>query len=439
MRLLLSLFLLVTSFCANAVIQSVPANAQLIPFWYHLSPIVSGEKSTQTDTVAKITVAKSIGIDLVISHLNSEPIVEFESTGNADLSPVINNDTFLLPGGNNNQPLVGVGDAIDANLYSNSFIHWWFLDTKSKHIVNGRIPVSQDDAVVIDAANMGTSGAVSGISSIPSNVPGYLVLTNESARNGGAPVFSFTADSWVTNLGSGIPSSVNIPVFGMVDGVDETTYPTPINQVIQNQKYTTSPFYPVASPLTTGVRTGVAGPAVDNIALLKVVEIPLADRNQFDNFVFVWNDKNLEDNGVIPVEEIDQDENACSSNLLIPQQLNVAWFPSNNVSNVNRRTNIPSFMDSYSGLGAKKGSAFDDNQLDGKNNGNLGCQTSSRDGYLKLYIPLAKKPNGFVQGAYSSMVMFTIPQLTFPSEGSLQLSTERPTSLGVDRGFFTGR
>jgi hypothetical protein len=151
-----------------------------------LSPIVSGEKSTQTDTVAKITVAKSIGIDLVISHLNSEPIVEFESTGNADLSPVINNDTFLLPGGNNNQPLVGVGDAIDANLYSNSFIHWWFLDTKSKHIVNGRIPVSQDDAVVIDAANMGTSGAVSGISSIPSNVPGYLVLTNESARNGGA-------------------------------------------------------------------------------------------------------------------------------------------------------------------------------------------------------------------------------------------------------------
>lgn len=466
------------SMSAQAVVQAVPANAQLIPFWYHLSYGVGPNRDVHTDTIAKITVPKSVGLDQVIGYLNptTSPTGPNESVGDTDLSPVILNDTVLLPGGNNNQPLSNTapffqGDAIDANLYPNSFIHWWFLDVYSQHVVNGRFPVSQDDVILIDAANMGTTGAVptgnifNGVTAIPNNVPGYLILANESARNGGAPLFGFTADAWVANIGglhdadgprfNGFPSAVNIPVMGMADGVDSTSYPTPLNQVIENQAFTTGRYYPVASPLTSAIRTGVTGPAVSG-RNLKVIEIPLADRAQFDNFVFVWNDRNLGKDGWIQAEEVDQDENVCSYTLSLPQQLNVAWVPANNAGHIGisdgpaaatadwyKPAVAPAFIDGYSSVGAKPFSAFAPNNPDAGYA--WGCQTNSRDGYFKLYWTPPAVPVGAPAGAYSSMVAFTIPQLTFPINKSHmnlfpgQLSTERPTALGIDRGFFEGR
>lgn len=455
------------SMSAQAVVQAVPANAQLIPFWYHNSVGVGSTRVVNTDTIAKITVPKSVGLDQVIGYLNptTSPTGANESEGDKDLSPVILNDTVLLPGGNNNQPLNNLapffqGDAIDANLYPNSFIHWWFLDVYSQHIVNGRFPVSQDDVILIDAANMGTTGAVptgnifNGVTAIPNNVPGYLVLANESARNGGAPLFGFTADAWVANIGgtpqnvlganfNGFPSAVNIPVMGMADGVDSTTYPTPLNQVIENQAFTTGRYYPVASPLTSGIRTGVTGPAVAG-RNLKVIEIPLADRAQFDNFVFVWNDRNLGSDGWIQAEELDQDENVCSYTLSLPQQLNVAWVPANNAGHDNiptgegasamHYTTAPAFIDGYASVGAPPFSAFAPNNPDAGYA--WGCQTNSRDGFFKLYWTPPAVPVGAPAGGYSSLVAFTIPQLTFPINpthlGLLpgQLSAERPTALG---------
>jgi hypothetical protein len=469
------------SMSAHAVVQAVPANAQLIPFWYHNSSGVGPTREVRTDTIARITVPKSVGLDQVIGYLNptTSPTGAFESDGDKDLSPVIINDTVLLPGGNNNQPLSNTapffqGDAIDANLYPNSFIHWWFLDVKSQHVVNGRFPVSQDDVVVISASNLGITGAVptgnifNGVSAIPNNVPGYLILANESARNGGAPLFGLTADAWVANLGglevdrrfaryNGFPSAVNIPTFGLADGVDSTSYPTPTNQVIQNQAFISGNFWPVASPLTSGIRTGVTGPSVTG-RNLKVVEIPLADRAQFDNFVFVWNDRNNKD-GIVQADEIDQDENACSTNLSLPQQLNVAWVPANNyghlgISNGNATVSDapdgyfpptpPAFIvDSYAQVGAKAGSAFYPSNI--YNGQTPLCQTNSRDGFVKAYLNPPAAPAGAPAGAYSALVAFTIPQLTFPidpSHGGLlpgQLSSTRTTELAQDRGFFSGR
>jgi hypothetical protein len=327
---------------------------------------------------------------------------------------------------------------------------------------------------VFDAANLGTNGSVptgnifTGVSAIPSNVAGYLVLANESARNGGAPLFGFAADAWVTTPGAGMPSAVNIPVLGMADGVDTTTYPTPTNQVIENQQFTFGQLYPVASPLTAGIRYGVVGPNVPS-SIIKVVEAPLADRAQFNNQVFFWYDRNAEAaNGdmardpVVSVEELDQDENPCSTDLSLPYQLNMVYVPTNVIghlpgtpdgSPLPARLMPTALVDAYASTGLRTpGSAWWPNnrqwmEINGRTVGYEPlCQSNSRDGFMKLYQNGAYGlPVGAAPGAYAAMVQFTLPQLAFaidPTHLGLmpgQLSFERPTALGVDRGWFQGR
>jgi len=212
------------SMSAHAVIQAAPGQAQLVPlfFWSSAPGGALNARANGANTVVRVTVPKSLGSNTVVDLLNpgTSPTGAHEDEGDANLSPVIENPTVYLEGGNNNQPLNLNGltitaNAINATAFPNSFIHWYFLDVRSVHQADGKFPVSQDDAVVLSANCMGNSGAIppgkypnvyadiAGCTSsaIPENVAGYLVLVNESARNGEAPLFGFSADAWLVNNG----------------------------------------------------------------------------------------------------------------------------------------------------------------------------------------------------------------------------------------------
>jgi len=459
-----------SSMSAHAVIQAVEGQAQLVPLFFHTAE--------GANTVVRVTVPKSVGLNTIIQMLNpgTSPTGAYESDGDADLSPVIINPYDLLQGGNNNQPLVSngiaVGNAIDANLYPNSFIHWYFLDTNSRHVVNGRFPVSQDDVVVLNANCLGTSGAVPtssgghvippiGLtpgneclilgerSAIPANMAGYLVLVNESARNGGAPLFSFTADAWVTNLTGPnnpntraiAPGAVSIPTLAMNDAADTTSFPTPDNQVIENQNLTGTIFYPVASPLTTGIKTGVLDPN----RVIATVEVPLADRRFYINQVIVWNDRN----GLLAQgEEVDQDENVCSFRANLPDQLNligVANHAYHSDDFVTQADVQSAFSVTYANPANPKSvfGAASTGYNDAADAAWLTdlCQSNGRDGMMKMYVSKPAAPEG-ATGPYASMMAFTIPlaigdefiETPFADQTPLV-----PTLLAKERGWFSGR
>lgn len=460
------------SMSAHAVIQSAPGQAQLVPLFFW-----NGNSYSGANTVVRVTVPKSLGANTVVNLLNpgTSPTSANEADGDSDLSPVIENPTTYLEGGNNNQPLnlnglTNTANAIDATAFPNSFIHWYFLDVRSNHVANGKVPVSQDDAVILSANCLGNSGAIPPgkypnvyadflgctTTAIPENTAGYLVLINESARNGGEALFGFSADAWLVNNGgnyqvdaNGVPLTVrtigevvNIPTLAMNDGVDQTAFPTPTNQVIESQSFTVGNTYPVVSPLTTGIKTGV----LDATAQIEKVELPLADRRNYANQVVVWNDRN---GLTVQAEEVNQDEIPCSTTITLPNQLQVY--------NVNGFNQVPSvvtpFIDlttgfpktaladtySYSAMGVRtKGTSLY------VANSSL-CQdvTATRDGFVKLYVSKNKAPTG-ATGPYSSMFAFTIPLWNPAYDGQAPLSLsvtagQRPTLIAKELGWFTAR
>ena len=462
------------SMTAQAVIQSAPGQAQLIPlfFWNYgpnTAPVGNNSAATGANTVVRVTVPKSLGGNTVVNLLNPgpSPTSANEADGDSDLSPVIENPTNYLEGGNNNQPLnlnglTNTANAIDATAFPNSFIHWYFLDVRSNHVANGKVPVSQDDAVILSANCLGNSGAIPpgkypnvyadvlGCTStaIPANTAGYLVLINESARNGGEALFGFSADAWLVNNGGNINANfgqvVNIPTLAMNDGVDTTNYPTPTNQVIESQSFTVGNAYPVVSPLTTGIKTGV----MDSVAQIEKVELPLADRRNYANQLVVWNDRN---GLTVQAEEVNQDEIPCSATITLPNQLQVY-----NVNGFNQAdTIVDKFIDIQTGF---PNTALSDTYsynssgawTKGTSNGfyvaNTSlCQdvTATRDGFVKLYVTKNKAPTG-ATGPYSSMFAFTIPLWNPAYNGDAPLSLavttgQRPTLLAKELGWFTAR
>ena len=232
------------SMSAHAVITSIAAPAQLVPFFYWNS-------GKGIDTAVRIQTPKSVGADTVISLLG----------GSIAASTSWSTAASTLP----------------------NSVHYTVMTNRSTEVCDGAISVTGDSEVYLEASEDFGRCATSG-------VPYYLLLTNESARFGGAPTFQFEADAWLENDqtggANGLSSSVAIPVLAMTDTADTTTYPTPSNNVIEN--YPTSAGGPIASPIHTGIRTSSTTAGL----IYRVVDVPVFDTRDHYNTLIAWADRN---------------------------------------------------------------------------------------------------------------------------------------------------
>lgn len=378
------------SMSAHAVITGVPGEANLVPlFFFSTTTDAMGGKK---DTVVKFTIPRSVGGDTVIDLLTPNVAsAQYEGDSNPVLNDVAN-------------PVAGLSKAT-------SRLHWHFLDQQSNHRLNRSIDVSADDVQLINASTT-LGNAYDGFA-------GYLVVTTETASTGTkAADFAFAADAWLTVASAtNVPAAVTIPVLPMTDGVDSTTYPTFANNVIE--KVGNSTKFPVASPLLSGIRTGVVGGLP-----VRTVDIPLADRANYSNVVVFWNDRNGLSSAA---DELDSEENDCSTTFSLPQQLNI-W----NVATTNGG-DAPAIAlaDAYAKSGAVL-SVFDPKGAGAVTNL---CQTAAADetsegGFLKLWLQAPTAPTG-ATGAYASGFAFTIPVAN--AGANLQ-----PSQNALDVGTFAG-
>ena len=363
---------------AQAIITSIPGEANLVPVFYY-STASDAFGAGLKDTVVKLTTPRSVGGDTVISFFtpNLTPAT-VESAAN----PVLSTTIAAYIGG------------VAINVLPTSQVHWFFLDEQSNHVVNGTIPVSADDVTIIDALGLLDGHDPTG----PYNGRvGYLVLTTQTASNGTAKAdFAFAADAYISVSGATtVPSAITIPTLPMSDGVDTTTYPTTTNNVIEKLTTSSSTLFPIASPLYSGTRTGVVGGNP-----IRVLDIPLSDRGDNDSVIVFWNDRNGLTTQALAYDDIEQN---CSTNLTLPQQLNIFRHGNHAAGSI-------ALVDNYVRSGAKTSSpAFSpvlplcSAGLDRED-----FDSELTEGFVKLFITAPTAPTG-ATGAYASAVSFTIP------------------------------
>ena len=386
---------------AQAIITSIPGEANLVPVFYYATASDAFGNGLK-NTVVKLTTPRSVGGDTVIGFFTPN----------------------LTPATVESAPNLALGTD-----YTNS-VHWFFLNEQSNHLVDGTIPVSADDVYIIDALGLLDShqpGAFDG-------KVGYLILTTQAASTGYAKAdFAFAADAYISvnntplsgvtpfSAPSTVPAAITIPTLPMADGVDTTTYPTTTNNVIEKIT-STSTLFPIASPLYSGTRTGVVGGQP-----LRVLDIPLSDRGDNDNVIVFWNDRN----GIVTQALVyDDQELNCSSNLTLPQQLNI--FRNSSAQTVGGTIAL---VDNYAKSGAT--SSFSpvlplcSSGLT-LENGELG------DGFVKLFLTSPTAPTG-ATGAYASAVAFTIPVVGYDDTAGWNDDAPIPTLNAVDAGTFANR
>ena len=382
------------SMSAHAVITAVPAPAQLIPLFYF-------NTASAISTTVRITVPKSVGSDTVINLLGGTiPASTSWSTTQSALS-------------------------------SGGKIHYYVMSSTSKEIWDGSISVTADDEYFLTAAPL----AEFANSPMTSGIPYYLILTNEAANLGGTPTFQFAAEAWITNSGSTgyVPDSVALPVLGLADTADTTSYPTPTNNVIE--AFTSAQGGPVASPIISGIRLNSTTPGL----IYRVVDVPFVGSNvsttyNYTNTLVAWNDRNGMTGRYYSLssDEVLQSLGGFS----LPNQLNIVKLGAyGGLSSATVGGTALGITDQYSTL-STIGSTGQPCAAS-----STGCQagTGNNNGFLKLVIdapalPTAATGTTLAPGAYSSAFMFTIPT------GILNISTlpiETDALYAIDTGFFT--
>jgi len=297
------------SMSAHAVITSVPGEAFLVPFAVANTVDTLTPGYGQVDTVVRLFAPASVGIDTVFNY--TAPHTAPTNAGAAELPDV--------------------ADLAD----DTANIHWYFLNEKSEHIIDGKLPVTPDDVDVFDW------GTIVEQNPVLANQVGYLVFVTNKGAIGQDANFSFFADAYFvvdannsfqgegnTQLAGDLYNSVNIPALPMADGADNgATLPTLDNNVIE-------PFSQEinASPLVSGIRTSI----VDGKAEYTIVDLELANGadNPFGEFVqsmssllVVWNDRNAVNWAGVGVDVFDAHEQSCSWRLSLPKELNLVWVP----------------------------------------------------------------------------------------------------------------
>lgn len=387
------------SMSAHAVITAVPAPAQLVPLFYF-------NTNAGWDTDVRITVPKAVGQDTVIALLAGQ------SSG-IDNIPA---DTAWNSVGAGFKP-VGIAD------WSYQEIHWYWMDNQSKEIVNGVFSVSPDDTVWLSAEGVARD---TNFLETTNGQAGYLILANGSADGGGAPQFSFAADAWVENQNGamGYPSSFSVPVLGLADDVDTTTYPTPTNNLIQT--YPTSAGGPIASPIHTGIRTSTT----DASFKFRVVDLPIHDVDWQNNTLVAWNDRNGLTGRLYGIGA--DEEYSSLGSFSLPNQLNIVTL---GWRTPNTDNNVLGILNTCSGTCGAKANSTQVNALR-----NIGA--SANGGFLKFVVDavaLPKPAAGTLSaGAYSSMIMFNVPGSIYPDlKAQQRIGDEEAPNLGIDTGWFT--
>jgi hypothetical protein len=227
---------------------------------------------------------------------------------------------------------------------STSYVHWYWFNKRSKHLLNGKVKVSMNDVVQLSWTEL-AGGAFN-------NEPGYMVIANDSAKNGSEAVFSMFGNAWITGAihvddlfrtegaeGIGFPLiGGSIPVLGMNDGADGPIVGSQCPQptIFDSVKYKGGVPCGV-SPLIAGFRTNRSDGAYDLFAF----DVTLSNRI-VPTIQVIWFDQNLNDrrainaqypgnlavpNPLAQVEVYDVDENSCSTSINLPNELNVVWIP----------------------------------------------------------------------------------------------------------------
>jgi hypothetical protein len=217
-------------------------------------------------------------------------------------------------------------------------IHWYVFDRFSTHIFNGPITVSANDTVTIDIREV--------YAPEPGDaVPTYMIIGNESARDGSAAEFAMFGDAHlVSEFNGDIVGIADIPVLPLSDSADTTQYPTLRDNVI----YDIIAGVPsAASPLGSGIRTNWENGLHDQTLIDLVMYEALGDDDgEADSALWVvWNDRNQNaangytpNNGaatgwdVVQYTCYDYDENPVSGSVSLPYELNllqVTPYPTN--------------------------------------------------------------------------------------------------------------
>ena len=401
---------------AQAIITSIPGEANLVPVFYYATASDAFGAGLK-NTVVKLTTPRSVGGDTVISFFtpNLTPAT-VESASNPVLSSTIS----------------AYGGGVVANVLASSQVHWFFLDEQSNHVVNGTIPVSADDVTIIDAFGLLADHNPADI--FYNGKVGYLVLTTQTASNGTAKAdFAFAADAYISvnslttpgapffTAPTSVPAAITIPTLPMSDGVDTTTYPTTTNNVIEKLTTSSSTLFPIASPLYSGTRTGVVGGQP-----IRVLDIPLSERGDNDNVIVFWNDRNGLTTQALAFDNIEQN---CSTNLTLPQQLNIFRSGTNVAGGI-------ALVDNYVKSGAKTASPAFSPVLPLCSAGLDTSDGELTEGFVKLFITAPTAPTG-ATGAYASAVAFTIPVVPVVQDD--QDDAPQATLNAIDVGTFASR
>jgi hypothetical protein len=407
------------SMSAHAIIQAVPGGGQLVPlFVWNGNTNDIGFGAGAVDTVLKIIVPKSVGVDTLTNYLNPTLNMAYSVQ---DFNTIKGSSALTFPG----SP-------------ARNNIHWTFLNVLSEHVINGDFPVTPDDVYMTTASRL--------LQLKYQGNAGYLVLqTNTSyTRPERGADFAFAADAWLTTPGTVTPSAVNIPTLPLADGPDVTTYPTTFNNIISRPVAGAPMQYPVVSPIISGIRTGAVPTQSPSNTEFSVIDLSLANRGPgallggvkfdsvYENILVVWNDRN----GITAfAQEFDEDEVNCSTTISLPYQLNVI--------HVNE---MPQGISPLAGHDAYKiwNNAFGVPEGEGLGSTDL-CMTQeylpkptggrlSDWGFLRLTLqsPVNPDPTS-TAGAFSSAVGFTIPRKPDAVTGQVP---QTPMLLGIERGFF---
>lgn len=415
------------SMSAQAIIVGVPGEGFLVPFAVATTAANPDPIYGEMDTVVRIVVPASIGRDTVL---------DFTAPHTSPTNPVA--------GGAKELPEA-------AALEKGNYIHWTFMDSRSRHVLNGEFPVTADDVAVFDWQDIvNANGQLSGVT-------GYLVFQTLAGFNGEDANFSFFADAYFTtgandpdNFNDDYWSSVNIPALPLADGADTgQTAPSLSNNIIVGG----TSLNTQVSPLVSGIRTSI----VDATAQWTVVDLELANSiNQpfgavaqdVGSLLVVWSDRNATNWASLGVDVFDDEEQRCSATLKLPNELNLVWVPPASVasgapigggSSIFYETGGPSFLgQNIDGSSATQGSYSQlcDPSAGGVTPAGSDTQLRLNGGFVKLRLPepMAEKQTAVEA---SAAVAFTI-NFNF-GDGTYSADNPSETVLGHDRGKFTQR
>jgi hypothetical protein len=388
------------SMSAHAAIQAVPAPAALIPLVINDSAPNAGFPGT-TVTNFRIEVPSSVGLDSIVNLFGGPNVT---AAGGIPSSNVATGLSTSAP---------------SASTPATSKLHWYFMDRNSNEVLNAAFPVSANDVVEFTSQNMpsGTSSTA-----LPSGL-GYLVIVNESASLGGAPLFSFQADAFITtNVTTPVVATVvnNVPVYPLTDTADnQAASPTLVNNVLEDVSGVPAgaPYGggPIVSPLMSGLRLAAANASGATQGWFRVIDFPINGSNASEYYV-VWSDRNASLNIVNgtfvetpaitgSIVTYDCNENPQSGPALsLYDQLNIVNFS-------NGQDTAPG--DYEAGLGNTRA-----------------CAPNGPGGFVRWFAqPNPSNVGGLTSAAYQAGVIFRLRQ-------SL---TDGYSQFPVDRGFFTAK